>query len=74
VISRLSIPGMTTVHAIRAIETALAMVPGITRYEVSRGAAMIVHDGRATRDALGEAVRLAGFEIETLEEDRRGLH
>ena len=73
-ISRLSIPGMTTVHAIRAIETALAMVPGITRYEVSRGAAMIVHDGRATRDALESAVALAGFEIAQVVEERRALH
>jgi copper chaperone CopZ len=65
---------MTTVHAIRAIETALAMVPGITRYEVSRGSATIVHDGRATRDALESAVELAGFEIGEIVEERRALH
>ena len=70
---RLVIPGMTTVHAVRAIETALAMIPGITRYEVARGTATIVHDGRATAAALRDAVRLAGYEIASLEEDSRRL-
>lgn len=73
-ISHLTIPGMTTVHAIRAIETALAMVPGISRFEVARGTATITHDGRATADALRDAVRLAGFEIAELREDARRLH
>ena len=73
-ISRLTIPGMTTVHAIRAIETALAMVPGITRFEVARGTATITHDGQATESALRDAVRVAGFEVEELTEDARRLH
>ena len=73
-IARLTIPGMTTVHAIRAVETALAMVPGITRYEVARGAATIVHDGRATAAALREAVGIAGFEVGGVEEDGRRLY
>jgi copper chaperone CopZ len=73
-IARLTIPAMTTVHAIRAVETALAMVPGITRYEVALGAATIVHDGRATSDALRDAVRVAGFAIAELEQDGRTLY
>ncbi|HSJ63588.1 MAG TPA: heavy-metal-associated domain-containing protein [Gemmatimonadaceae bacterium] len=73
-IARLTIPGMTTVHAIRAVETALAMVPGITRYEVALGAATIVHDGRATSVALRDAVRIAGYEVEDVEEDGRRLY
>jgi copper chaperone CopZ len=73
VISHLTIPGMTTVHAIRAIETALAMVPGITRYEVGRGSATITHDGRATAGALRDAVRTAGFELADVREDSRRL-
>lgn len=72
-ISRLAIPGMTTVHAIRAVETSLAMVPGITRFEVTRGTATITHDGRATESALRDAVRVAGFEIAELTEDARRL-
>lgn len=64
---------MTTVHAIRSIETALAMVPGISRYEIARGTATITHDGRATADALRDAVRLAGFEIADVTEETRRL-
>ena len=73
-ITRLTIPDMTTVHATRAIETALVMVPGISRYEIARGTATIVHDGRATADALREAVAVAGFEIAELVEEARRLH
>jgi copper chaperone CopZ len=73
-ITRLTIPDMTTIHATRAIETALAMVPGISRYEIARGTATIVHDGRATADALREAVAVAGFDIAELQEDARRLH
>jgi copper chaperone CopZ len=73
VIARLTIPGMSTVHAIRAVETALAMVPGITRYEVALGEATIVHDGGATADALRAAVAVAGFEVAEVSEERRRL-
>lgn len=73
-ITRLTIPDMTTIHATRAIETALAMVPGISRYEIARGTATIVHDGRATAAALREAVAVAGFQIAEVREEVRRLH
>jgi len=71
---RLSIPGMTTVHAMRAIETALAMVPGISRYEVQRGTVTIVHDGRTTEQSLRDAVGVAGFAIHAITTEARRLH
>lgn len=71
---RLSIPDMTTVHAMRAVETALAMVPGISRYEVQRGTVTIVHDGRATDQSLRHAVGVAGFEIRAISSEARRLH
>lgn len=71
---RLSIPGMTTVHAMRAVETALAMVPGISRYEVQRGTVTIVHDGRATDQCLRDAVGVAGFDIHSISSEARRLH
>ena len=73
-ISRLTIPDVTTVHAIRAVETALAMVPGITGYEVARGSATITHDGRATEEKLREAIGLAGFEVLDIKEETRRLY
>lgn len=72
-ITRLTIQGMTSVHAVRAIETALAMVPGITGHEVTLGAATITHDGRATEDALREAVETAGYAVRALKVERRRL-
>ena len=73
VVTRLAIGGMTSVHAVRAIETALTAVPGITRLDVTLGRAAIEHDGRATPDALREAVALAGYEVRELREERGGL-
>ena len=72
-VTTLTIGGMTSVHAVRAIETALTPVAGITRLEVALGRARIEHDGRATPDALREAVTLAGYEVRELREEREGL-
>ena len=71
--SKVTIPGATTVHAMRAIETALTMVPGITRYEVSRGVAIITHDGRATEAILREAIGIAGFDVGEIDVETRRL-
>lgn len=72
-ITKVKIPGATTVHAMRAIETALTMVPGIMMYEVVRGLAIVTHDGRATEEALRDAIAVAGFEVEEIEVDSRRL-
>ena len=69
-----TIRGMRTVHCARAVYTALAAVPGVTTAEVVVGTATIEHDGRATADALREAIALAGYElVETREERQRSL-
>jgi len=67
----LDIAGMTAVHAVRAVYTAFAGVPGVTRAEVTLGGATVEHDGRATRALLAEAVALAGFELVGWREERR---
>ena len=73
VITTLTIGGMTSVHAVRAIETALTPVAGITRLDVALGRATIQHDGRATPEALREAIALAGYEVREVREERGRL-
>ena len=70
---RLTIRGMTSVHAARAIHTALAGVEGIELADVGRGIATIQHDGRVTEADLRAAVSLAGFEVAEMREERRVL-
>jgi copper chaperone CopZ len=72
-ITHLTIRGMTSVHAARAIFTALAGVDGVVQADVNRGIAVVEHDGRATLTALREAVALAGFEVTGVREERRVL-
>jgi copper chaperone CopZ len=49
-------------------------VPGVTTAEVVLGRAIIEHDGRATLEALREAIAVAGCELlETTEERQRSL-
>ena len=69
-----NIGGMHSVHAARAVYTALAAVPGVTTAEVVLGRAVIEHDGRATVESLREAIAVAGCELlETTEERQRSL-
>jgi len=68
------IDGMRTVHCVRAVFTALATIPGITTADVAIGRAQIIHDGRATPDAIAQAVSLVGYSVaETTEERQRSL-
>jgi copper chaperone CopZ len=69
-ILRVNLP---SIHAIRAVETALQAVEGITRAEVSRSGLTLEHDGRATKDALTAAVENAGFEVKDVVEEGRRL-
>ena len=68
-----SIQGMSSAHAVRAVFTALAGVSGIDRADVSLGKAVIDHDGSVTVDAIREAVGVAGYEIAEVSENRRTL-
>lgn len=64
---------MTCQHCIRAVFTALAGVEGIERADVQLGRVVIEHDGRASLDAVRNAVRLAGYEVEHGTTSRRRL-
>ena len=67
------IHGMTCQHCVRAVFTALAAVEGIERADVGLGVATIEHDGRATLDAVRDAVAVAGYAVVAEEEQRRRL-
>jgi copper chaperone CopZ len=67
---RLDLP---SVHAVRAVYTALQGVEGIVRADVSRQGATIEHDGRATVEQLRHAVANAGYEVAEINEERRRL-
>lgn len=73
VTTTLMIRGMTAVHAVRAVFTALSGVEGIVRADVAMGRATVEHDGRATSEALRQAVEVAGYELAGIEETRRKL-
>jgi copper chaperone CopZ len=64
---------MTSIYAVRAVETALTMVPGITSLSVSLGRVEATHDGGATAEDFRRAIALAGFEVAEVEEERRRL-
>ncbi len=72
-ITTLLIDGMLSVHSVRAVYTALGMVEGITSADVQMGRAIVEHDGRATQEALRQAVELAGCEVRLASEERRRL-
>ena len=72
-VTTLLISGMTSVHAVRAVFTALAGVEGVTRADVAIGRATVEHDGRATPAALSEAIGVAGYEVQEWKEERRIL-
>ena len=68
--AHLQIDGMLSVHAVRAVYTAFAGVPGIRTCEVSLGGAVVEHDGSVSREMLGSAVALAGFAMTGWREER----
>jgi len=71
--TRLRILGMSTPHCIRAVFTALTPVEGIVSADVVLGSVEVEHDGRATADALREAIAVAGYEVVEVVEVRRQL-
>jgi copper chaperone CopZ len=73
-VTTVRIGGMRTAHCVRAVFTALAGVPGISRADVQLGRAEIEHDGTAAEDPLRDAIAAAGYELlETTEERQRTL-
>ena len=71
--TRLRILGMSTPHCIRAVFTALTPVGGIVSADVVLGSVEVEHDGRATAEALREAIAVAGYEVAEVVEERRQL-
>lgn len=67
------IDGMACVQCVRAVNTALTAVPGITAAEVRIGGATIDHDGRATPENVATAVAVAGYAVSGAVEERRVL-
>ncbi len=75
-ITRLVIRGMSCQRCVQAVFTALTPVEGIVSADVSIGSAVIDHDGRATVAKLTEAIAVAGYVVESGEDEawrRRGL-
>jgi copper chaperone CopZ len=71
--TRLRILGMSTPYCIRAVFTALTPVEGIVSADVVLGSVEVEHDGRATAEALREAIAVAGYEVVETVEERRQL-
>jgi len=67
------IDGMSCVHCVRAVTTALTAVEGITTADVAIGGVTIEHDGRVTLDAVAAAVAVAGYDVAGGTEERRRL-
>jgi copper chaperone CopZ len=72
-ITRLRIAGMSCQRCVQAVFTSLTPVEGIVSADVSIGAATIEHDGRATLEALRDAIAVSGYDVSLAEEERRRL-
>jgi copper chaperone CopZ len=66
-----TVTGMRAVHCVRAVQTALALVPGIVWCDVSMGRVEVAHDGAATDARLREAIGVAGFTVADVRDERR---
>ena len=64
---------MTCQHCVNSVFTALTPVEGIIAAEVEVGSVTVEHDGRATVDALREAIAVAGYDAVLATEERRRL-
>jgi copper chaperone CopZ len=65
------VTGMQAVHCVRAVQTAMALVPGITWCEVTIGRVVVEHDGGATDTRLRDAISVAGFAVRAVQNERR---
>jgi copper chaperone CopZ len=72
-ITRLHVAGMSCHRCVQAVFTALTPVPGIVSADVGIGVVTVEHDGRATVEALREAIAVSGYDATLAEEERRRL-
>lgn len=60
----LSLQGMSCGHCVKAVQSALATLPGITKAEVAVGSASLSFDEAVvTREAIANAIREEGFQV-----------
>jgi copper chaperone CopZ len=71
--TRLRVLGMSCQHCVTAVFTALTPVEGILAAEVEIGSVLVEHDGRATVEALRDAIAVAGYDAVLATEERRHL-
>ena len=64
---------MSCQHCVTAVFTALTPVEGILAAEVEIGSVVVEHDGRATVEALRDAIAVAGYDAALATEERRHL-
>ncbi|MBY0488282.1 MAG: heavy-metal-associated domain-containing protein [Gemmatimonadaceae bacterium] len=67
------IEGLIAVHAVRAVRTALAAVPGIEQADVSMQGAVLETSAPVSEAALREALGLAGVALRSMRIERGGL-
>src|SRR5690348_8747718 len=72
-ITTVRVEGMTCQHCVRAVFTALAGVPGISRADVTIGQAVVEHDGTVTIEQLADAIAVAGYTVRDGTTNRRVL-
>jgi hypothetical protein len=57
------IEGLLSVHAVRAVWTALSAVPGVLQAEVSMRGVVLEADGPIERDVLADCLAMAGVRL-----------
>ncbi|AMW05614.1 hypothetical protein GEMMAAP_13990 [Gemmatimonas phototrophica] len=67
------IEGLLSVHAVRAVWTALGAVPGVLTAEVSMKGAILEADGPVDRQQLEEALAAAGVTVTGLTVEKGSL-
>jgi len=67
------IEGLVAVHAVRAIRTALGLLPGVKAAEVSLAGVVLETDGTVTDEAVAEALTHAGVQVTGVRKRRSGL-
>lgn len=65
--------GMTCQHCVTAVFTSLTAVEGIIAADVVVGCVTVEHDGRATVEALRDAIAVAGYDAVLAAEEKRQL-
>ena len=65
------VDGMRAVHCVRAVQTAMVMVPGVQWCDVTMGRVELEHDGAATAVSVREAIAVAGYSVRSVRDERR---